>query len=98
MLKRGLQEGEGSDPRLSDCKAAVFGLTQLLKEALYRPGPLAEQVFSVLVAFLQELYAGNCFTATSCVLRINVSSFGSNHHLILSLCGSPFRSLTAFLG
>lgn len=70
MLKRGLQEGEGSD-----CKATVFGLTQLLKEALYRPGPLAEQVFSVLVAFLQQLYAGNCFTATSCVLRINVSSF-----------------------
>lgn len=72
MLKRGLQEGEGSD-----CKATVFGLTQLLKEALYRPGPLAEQVFSVLVAFLQQLYAGNCFTATSCVLRINVSSFGT---------------------
>lgn len=72
MLKKGLQEAEQSDPRLPDCKAAVFGLTQLLKEALYRPSPLAEQVFSVLVAFLQQLYAGNCFTATSCVLRINV--------------------------
>lgn len=77
---RGLQEvpqGSGPEPRLPDCKAAVFGLTQLLKEAVYHPGPLAGQVFSVLVQFLRQLYAGSCYTATSCVLRINVSSICS---------------------
>jgi tuberous sclerosis protein 2 len=70
VLQRGL--GEGPEARLPDCRAAVFGLTQLLREAVYRPGPLAGQVFSVLVQFLRQLYAGRCFTATSCVLRINV--------------------------
>lgn len=85
VLKKGLQEVEKSDPRLPDCKAAVFGLTQLLKEVLYRPGPLAEQVFSVLVSFLQQLYAGNCFTATSCVLRINVRRQSSPQSLLMLL-------------
>ena len=72
VLKRGL--GASAEARLPDCKAAVFGLTQLLREALYQPGPLAGQVLSALLQFLSLLYAGNCFTATTCVLRINVSS------------------------
>lgn len=72
VLLRGL--GEAPETRLPDCKAAVFGLTQLLKEAIYRPGPLACQVLSVLLQFLKQLYTRNAFTATTCVLRINVSS------------------------
>ena len=72
---RGL--GEGSEARLPDCKAAVFGLTQLLKEAIYRPGPLAGQVLSVLLQFLRQVYAGAYFTTTTCVLRINVSSYST---------------------
>lgn len=72
VLLRGL--GEAPETRLPDCKAAVFGLTQLLKEAIYRPGPLACRVLSVLLQFLKQLYTRNAFTATTCVLRINVSS------------------------
>ena len=72
VMSRGLQDGAKS--RLSDCRAAVFGLIQLLKEAVYQPGPLAGQVFAVLVQFLRQLYNDSCFTATSCVLRINVRS------------------------
>ena len=75
VLMRGL--GEGSEARLPDCKAAVFGLTQLLKEAIYRPGPLAGQVLSVLLQFLRQVYAGAYFTTTTCVLRINVSSYST---------------------
>ena len=78
VLQRGVEEAgqggaPGQEPRLPDCKAAVFGLTQLLRDALHRPGPLAGQVFSVLEQLLRQLYAGSCFTATSCVMRINVS-------------------------
>ena len=70
MLKKGLEDpGQGSLP---DCRVAVFGLTQLLREAVYCPGPLAGQVFSVLVQFLRQVYTGHSFTATSCDLRINV--------------------------
>ena len=71
VLLRGL--GEGQDIRLPDCKAAVFGLTQLLKEAMYTPGALAGQVLSVLLQFLRQLYSSSSFTATTCVLRVNVS-------------------------
>lgn len=70
VLKKGLQDaGKGSLP---DCKAAVSGLTQLLREAVYCPGPLAGQVFSVLVQFLRQVYSGHSFIATPCDLRIKV--------------------------
>jgi tuberous sclerosis protein 2 len=81
VLKKGLQDAEqGGDACLPDCKAAVFGLTQLLREAVHRPGPLAGQVFSVLVQFLRQVYSGHPFTATSCDLRINVLT----QHVIFS--------------
>ena len=71
VLQSGL-EGERSECKLPDCKAAVFGLTQLLREAVYQPGPLAGQLLTVLLQFLREIYSTSHFTATTCVLRISV--------------------------
>ena len=78
VLQRGVEEarhggGPGEVPRLPDCKAAAFGLTQLLREQLYRPGPLGGRLFSLLRDLLQQVYSQPCSNPTICVMTINVS-------------------------
>ena len=91
----------GQVPRLPDCKAATFALTQLLRVQLHRPGPLAGQVFQLLQSMLLRLYHTPCFNPTTCVMSINVGYSSPTIQLPLSppisLSLSLSLSLSVFL-
>lgn len=62
----------GEELKLSGSKAAVFGLTSLLRSKLFSSSDVSAQIYQLIVTYLLQQYEENCFVPASCVMRIKI--------------------------